>query len=206
MPELDIRVARWFRSQSDPVVLWLTNRTDKLLAGTISFRNNTNVLRPLVAGSSARVELPAQTLLPQNNVVTVSLYAPRDPSFKLREDLTLDTYTFGSFAIALGDKGVSYTRGVKFFWREGSPALRPTLFVKDGRGTLHRLSWGPIADNQQGEMRECLVEGGVKSLQVTGKCTINGSDHPIGDGEDGLSIPVEDPDAGIYFLTRSLKA
>ncbi len=204
MPEVAIQVEAGFRTFAEPFSVRVFNATDQMLMGYVHFRGSEIAVPPAAEGATSRIEIPSRYVTGGPVQLKFLLKAPgARPPYAIEEEIALDAALYGCYRVEVTKKGLRAFPGVKVSWKPGRPAIRPTVFVHDGKKHVSELNWGPIKEEEGGGFRECFADNGVKALQVIGTYRLGDEEHLIGDDADGVKLPVEEQ-AGIYHLSRKL--
>lgn len=204
MPEVAIEVEAGFRTFAEPFSVRVFNATDQMLLGYVHFKGSEIAVPPAAEGATSRVEIPSRYVTDGPVKLRFLLRAPgARPPYTIDEEIALEPAVYGCYRVDVSKKGLKASPGVKINWKPGTPAIRPTVFLQDGKKHVSELNWGALKEDEGGGFRECYAEGGVKSLQVVGTYRLGDEEHLIGDDADGMTIAVSEQ-AGVYHLSRKL--
>ncbi|MHC4391383.1 MAG: hypothetical protein ACYS22_08690 [Planctomycetota bacterium] len=207
MPDLDIQVKPWFRSKANEVAILVTNHTDKYLGGAVTHRGDPMRLFPLGPGQTVHLGLPNSAVKGDEELIKIGLGCEEEPDFGIQEEVTLPAYTFGSFQIDVHDKGLRVYRGVRFVFPAGAGELNVDLEIQDTDGNEHFIEVARMGEDEQKGPYVLNLDAGVRTVTLKGGFrTGRGEDEiPIG-GKKGSRTKVEDSNAGLYLIERTIVA
>ncbi len=208
MAELRIVANGRGRSQAEDLEVELHNLTSDILVGSITFHGIEIPVLPVRSGCSAKISFPTSQIRSKNVLAGLNLRTFPRERISFTEALDLDAQSYRRYVVELSsvdeEPRTRIRKSVQFQWSAGNPGLTPVLHVTDDQGEVYTLAWPTLSEQENGPVREILLDGEVQSLAISGTYLDGSEDWYIEpDGESSLELLIEGP-AGCFLLERNL--